>query len=41
MQGEVEKVEEDTVILLVGTEELLTYPVEEIERIVWRGSILN
>ncbi|MCZ8539316.1 hypothetical protein MKY29_05825 [Psychrobacillus sp. FSL K6-2365] len=41
VQGEVEKVEEDTVILLVGAEELLTYPVEEIERIVWRGSILN
>ena len=41
VQGEVEKVEEDVVTLLVGTEELMTYPVEEIEKIVWRGSILK
>lgn len=41
VQGEVEKVEEDVVTLLVGTEELITYPVEEIEKIVWRGSILK
>lgn len=41
VQGEVEKVEEDAVTLLVGSEELMTYPVEEIERIVWRGSILK
>ncbi|MFJ7825177.1 hypothetical protein [Psychrobacillus sp. NPDC096623] len=40
VQGEVDKVEDDTVTLLVGTEEL-KYPVEEIERIVWRGSILK
>lgn len=41
VQAEVEKVEEDIVTLLVGTEELMTYPVEEIEKIIWRGSILN
>lgn len=41
VQGEVEKVEEDAVTLLVGKEEWMTYPLEEIEKIVWRGSIMN
>ena len=41
VQGEVDKVEEDTVTLLVDNEGLKAYPVEEIENIVWRGSILK
>ncbi|QUG40872.1 hypothetical protein KD050_16495 [Psychrobacillus sp. INOP01] len=41
VQGEVEKVEEDIVTLLVGTEELMTFPLDEIVKIVWRGSILK
>jgi len=41
VQGEVEKVEENHFTLLVGTEELLTFPLEEIEKIMWRGSILK
>lgn len=39
--GEVERVEESQVTLLVGKEELMTVPLEEIEKIMWRGSILK
>lgn len=41
VQGEVDKVDEDTVTLLLADEELKTYPIQDIEKIVWRGSILK
>jgi len=39
--GEVEQVEDSQVTLQVGKEELMTVPLEEIEKIMWRGSILK
>lgn len=37
LQGEVEKVEDGRVTFFVGAGELMTYPVEQVERIIWRG----
>jgi hypothetical protein len=36
LQGEVEKVDDDFVTFLVG-EEAITYRLEQVEKIVWRG----
>lgn len=37
LQGEVEKVEDETVTFSVGAGELMTYRVDQVERIIWRG----
>ncbi|TQR20207.1 hypothetical protein [Psychrobacillus vulpis] len=35
--GEVEKVDDEFVTFLVGPEEKITYRVDQVEKIVWRG----
>ena len=37
LQGEVEKVDDEQVTFLVGAGELMTYRVDQVERIIWRG----
>ena len=37
LQGEVEKVEDELVTFFVGAGELMTYRVDQVERIIWRG----
>ncbi|WP_391208173.1 hypothetical protein [Psychrobacillus sp. L4] len=38
LQGEVEKVDDEFVTFLVGSDETITYPVDQVEKIVWRGT---
>ncbi|QFF98258.1 hypothetical protein PB01_05180 [Psychrobacillus glaciei] len=38
LQGEVEKVDDEFVTFLVGSEETITYRVDQVEKIVWRGT---
>ena len=37
LQGEVEKVDDEFVTFFIGAGNLLTYRVDQVERIVWRG----
>ena len=41
IQGEVQEVTEDQVILSINGESLATYPVHQVKKIFWRGSILK
>lgn len=37
LQGEVADVDDDVVTLIIGEGEIVTYPVNKVEKIVWRG----
>lgn len=41
LQGEVEKVDNEFVTFFLGAGELITYRVDQVERIVWRGVEMN
>jgi len=41
LQGEVEKVDDEHVTFFLGAGELITYRVDQVKKIVWRGSIMK
>lgn len=41
IQGEVQEVTEDQVILSINGESIETYPIHQVKKIFWRGSILK
>lgn len=41
LQGEVEKVDDEHVTFFLGAGELITYRVDQVQKIVWRGSIMK
>lgn len=41
IQGEIEKVDEEYVTFLIGTGEVITYRVDQVAKIFWRGSLMK
>ncbi len=41
LQGEVETVNNDQVTFLVASDEHVTYPVNQVEKIFWRGNLMK
>lgn len=41
IQGEVQEVTDDQVIISINGESLETYPIHQVNKIFWRGSILK
>ncbi len=41
IQGEVEKIDSQMVTIKTNSSELIAYPIEQVKRVAWRGSILK